>query len=261
MTTTIRTCARKECGKPVRTAYRIAGVDNVEYCSRGCLDIAFNEFIKGRRKASQKSGDTDIELAEDALPEPDHESDSETIAKEFGNASIVRHICDRPGCGKPVTLNWKGRNGEYCSNKCLKLAERQGESVMTNATEEVQEDVAPVTGPAPKKAKAAKKKAVVTAAAGKSKKVKTTKAAAAASNGNGRNTINVRRVIKLTKKASQMRAGTKRQIIYEMLKTGMTVRDLQEAAIKKFKSDTWMGRSVAILRVCEEMGLCTVSNG
>jgi hypothetical protein len=53
------------------------------------------------------------------------------IAKEFGDAQLVRYICDRPGCGKPITLCWTGgaKGGperEYCSKQCYREAERMG---------------------------------------------------------------------------------------------------------------------------------------
>jgi hypothetical protein len=203
-----------------------------------------------------------------AAPKPvQEEVDMKKEIAEFGDAAIVRHYCDRKGCGKPVTLLWKGRDGEYCSNKCLKLAER-GVTNVTEATTTVEETDSPVTaGKKEKKAKAAPaakgktKKAVVTKAKGKVKAVKAKKAAAAESNGDYRDTINTRRVIKLIKKASPYKEDSKRDEVFKMIKSGMTVRDLQEAAIKHYDSPTWMNRAVAILRVCEADGLCSVSSG
>jgi len=249
---TNRICTREGCGNPIITAYRVAGLPE-EYCSRACLEEVLNAKLQPA-KPKKQAGPT---KQEDAVKD---------IAKEFGDANLVRHICDRPGCGKPVTLLWKGRDGEYCSNNCLKLSERkEGVNKVTEATAAVEATESPVTAGKTKTTKTAKTKKKVAPAAKKkvAAKAKTKKAAAAAATSNGdlRETINNRRVIKLTKKASDMRADTRRQDIYEMIKSGMTVRELQEKAVKHFDSKTWMNRAVAILRVCEEKGLVTVSSG
>ena len=68
-----------------------------------------------------------------------------TPAPEFGGADVVRHTCDNPNCGRPIVLCWKSRDGEYCSNKCMRSAEaaknpppdetqEQEENEMKNAT-------------------------------------------------------------------------------------------------------------------------------
>lgn len=252
------------------------------------MDTAFATYIRGKRKEIQaarkqtRSNNNRPEMAEDILPpEPDDQPDpkgpnvAEVIAQEFGSAAIVRHLCDRVECGKPVTLGWKGRQGEYCSNNCLKLAEHasasnhsrksQGES-MTTAEIEVEEndattDATPVTTPkkAIKQKKAVAKKAVAKKAAPAAKKA-VAKKAAAATNGHAsdRQTINNRRTIKLLKKASPCRPGTLRQQIVDLMKNDMTVAELQQLAVKATKTPSLRSRSVAILRWAEGEGLCRV---
>ena len=283
MNPTMRACAWNGCSKPVRTPFTIAGLPNVQYCSKPCLEAGFAAFIKGRREeiraAREQRTNSAPELAEEVVPpEPDDLPDSkgstvaEVIAKEFGSAAVLRHLCDRDQCRKPVTLGWKGRDGEYCSNKCFKLAEKEGEKTMTDDTQilddedieteddDTQDDDSPVTAgkdkkkkskaaPAPLKKGKASAKAVAVA-----KKVVPKAAApkAAARNGNS----NGDRRITLTKKASELRG--KRQVVYSLIKSGMTVSQLQDAAVKKLQDDSFRTRALVVLKVCQAEGLCTV---
>lgn len=238
-------CARPGCGKPFITAYRFAGLPE-EYCSRACLDQSIAHRIKATPVKTPR----------------------EKIARAFGDAAVVRHVCDRDGCGKPVTLIWKGRDGEFCSNTCLKLAEKQqGVKVMSNATEELEleEEItaddaaeAPVTAgktkevkkkkkmePAPKtKAKAAPAKKAAAAPA--------KKAAKASSNGH----IDGDSVIKLTSKASTLGDDTNRQRFYKLIKSGMTVAELTAAVAKKYEDPHF--RAKPFLAACIAKGLVTV---
>ena len=67
-------------------------------------------------------------------------------AQDFGQSGVVRHQCDR--CHKPLgiqpdgtaALAWKGRYGTYCSNKCLKIQEKN----MPETTETTPTNNAPV---------------------------------------------------------------------------------------------------------------------
>lgn len=250
------------CGSPIRTVYCIAGLPDVKYCSRSCVDKAFEAFIQGRRRELRTN--PNIELAEDIIPETDLESEESsstmetTISKEFGDAAIVRHVCDRKGCGKPVTLGWKGRDGEYCSNECLK-SERVKMTTETNTVDMTDDDDSPVTagkstvakkkkkGNNPKAAKAAKPQPEVKA---KSSKAKTNGKA----NANGASKIGGQ-VIHLTKTESDLRG--KRAQIYKLMKNGMTVSQLQEDAAKKLGED-FKTRALVVLRLCVENNLCTV---
>jgi hypothetical protein len=75
--------------------------------------------------------------------------DSET----FPGAGLQRHVCDN--CRKPIVIAWTGRDGEYCSNNCLKQAELKESTTMTDETTGTATQTATENG-APKK-KAAKK--------------------------------------------------------------------------------------------------------
>jgi len=277
------------CGNPipVNTAYRIAGLPE-SYCSRTCVDTAFQTFIQGRRKVlrdtakptTKTANPADAELAEDIIPEPDHDLEPEessmmesAISKEFGDATIVRHICDRKGCGKPVTLGWKGRDGEYCSNACLKQAERvtkENIKMTTELNEEVDttthDDDSPVTAgkSSDKKKKKKAKGTKITKAPGKTAKApdkseakaKSKANGAAKANGSGRNTSIGSQTIHLTKKESELKG--KRAQIFKLIKSGMTVSQLQEAAAKKLGDDSYKARALAVLRTCVDNDLCTV---
>jgi hypothetical protein len=270
-------CGLAECDKPVLTAYCIAGLPDVKYCSRTCVDVAFEAYIKGRRKAlrdaakpEKKTANPNVELAEDIIPGPDTDSDSEessnmesAITKEFGDATIVRHVCDRKGCGKPVTLGWKGRDGEYCSNTCFKLAEREKEAKtkMTTDTNTIDTPVddSPVTagkksGDKKKKAKKPDTKKAAKPAAAKPAAKPEAKAKSKANGSNGSAIGN--QVIHLTKKDSDMRG--KRQQIFKLIKSGMTVSQLQDAAARKMGDDSYKARALAVLRTCVDNDLCTV---
>ena len=106
-----RECARMECHNLVHplAVYRIAG-ETEEYCSRTCVDIAFEQGRKARKRK---------------------EKEMQVPAQDFGASGVVRHQCDNPRCQKPLgvmpdgtaALAWKGRSGVYCSNRCLKLME------------------------------------------------------------------------------------------------------------------------------------------
>ena len=107
-------CSWPECGKVIRVkeeVYQLSGLPGINYCSRDCVEKAHAERYKDK-KATQM----------------------ERLAEEFGDAGVIRRFCDR--CNAPIHLCWKGREGEYCSNVCLKLAEKQqGETQVTDQNE------------------------------------------------------------------------------------------------------------------------------
>lgn len=79
-------------------------------------------------------------------------------ATEFGASGVTRERCDNLTCGKIILFTWKGRDGVYCTNACLKRAERTNE--MTDATATIESPISGGTPAATKKApakKAAKK--------------------------------------------------------------------------------------------------------
>jgi hypothetical protein len=260
MTNKPANCAR--CGRPIRTAYCIAGLPEVNYCSRTCVDAAFETFIQGRRKKTANN----IELAEDPIPEPDHDLDSEEssimeslVLNEFGDATIVRHICDRKGCGKPITLIWKGRDGEYCSFECKEKTERVTKE-MPETNVDTMADDSPVTAGKSTADKKKKKKVEAPKAKAKAKtaappEAKKSKANGKA-NGSGRDTAIGAQVIHLTKKEGELKG--KRGQIYKLIKNGMTVSQLQDAAARKLGDDSFKSRALAVLRTCVENDLCTV---
>jgi len=64
-------------------------------------------------------------------------------------------------------------------------------------------------------------------------------------------------IIYLTGEKCEMRG--KRLAVFELIKKNMSVRDLQLAAIKKFKNDAhWMGRTLQVLKAAETAGLLKV---
>lgn len=125
--------------------YTILG--NVEklFCSQKCASLAWD----GRKKRSASAA---AEESEETMNVP---------AEDFGDAGVVRKICDRNGCQHAVTLRWMGRYGEYCSNACMKLAESgDGEMTTTETTAAAPAAEKPITaGKTPAKKTAAAKKA------------------------------------------------------------------------------------------------------
>ncbi len=87
------------CGKPVNMPpWRIAGVD-YDFCSRACRKPYLDAFLKGKK----------IDMGK-------------VTSIHFGGAPVGEHNCDN--CGLPIIMAWRGRDGEYCSNKCLESKER-----------------------------------------------------------------------------------------------------------------------------------------
>ena len=173
---TPRICNLPGCGRPVGLPpYSIAGRPEDLYCSRACVDKAWEQKLHELKRSRKKtSSDVSVEA-----PEPVEEDGTpmEVHADDFGEANVTRAFCDRKECGNAIALSWRGRYGVYCSNTCLKISEREGNTTMTTddttATATVVAPEKPIKAgaPAPKKGavKTAKKTAKKTAPPAKSK--------------------------------------------------------------------------------------------
>jgi hypothetical protein len=270
-------CNKPDCNNPVPQVhpYKLFGSE-VLYCSRGCVEWAFNEKTKRHKIPVKVLTDDEVYAI---LHPPPEEPAVDQIAKEFGDAGVVRKLCDNPACRRVVTLAWKGRHGEYCSNDCLKR-EKLGDN-MTVATEVDVNDAttatatAPITGGSKKvvSKKAAPKAAVkkvaapVKAAPSKvaSKKVAAPakkagkKAAAPETNGSGRaTTFDRTHVIRRTdtwKECKSLKgSGTSSERV-KAIKDGMTVGDYLEA-LRKAGLPAGLGN----LQACEKGGFVTVAD-
>lgn len=174
------------------------------------------------------------------------ESLLEVTSDTFPGAGLKRHVCDNEACRKPIVIAWQGRDGEYCSNKCLKLKEEGGNTMVT-ATDDNTEGAATQTAPETKK-KAVKGKAKVKAAKkGKAKAAAKKSKAAAGDRLSGDSTITV------LKKASEFRG--KRETMFNKLKTGMTVKEVGDLTEKVWNGSRYSG----FIHVCVEAGLIKVN--
>ena len=222
-----KACARPECPRSVgAVAFKIYQKDE-EYCSRECVD----QVLYDAKRATRRKGGKHQDQQEEAMKIP---------AEDFGSAGVVRHACDNPNCGQPlgiqpdgtVTLAWKGRYGEYCSNECLNEIEE-------NMTDE-QNATATAAAPAPKPItagktatpKAAKKAApapkpaktpVLKKTAAPAKAAKSAKASKAASNGVSRKFADDA-VIHVTKNMDSFNSRGGRAALLKLMKEGLTVK-------------------------------------
>lgn len=222
-----RVCARPGCDNriPVFTPYQVFGQQEL-YCSKPCVEWALDELKKRKKKSARSE-------AEDPMLQP---------AEDFGDAGIVRRFCDNPECQRPITLCWKGRNGEYCSNKCLKT-EKENTTNMASQPVPMQDPndappAKPITGGSKKKtAPAAKKAAPAPKAAKPAKAAKAAKPAKAATTSR----VNPDATIKLAKgfDAATMRGSRGERAA--LLKDGMTVGQFKAAVEKAKVSGTAMG--------------------
>jgi hypothetical protein len=225
--------------------YRLGGHPG-EYCSRGCVNMAFELMRKGRKyeKAQPERVDyirqDEREEAAAARASPAREAGVDVKAEEFGGAGVYRRYCDNPACEGPITVSWRGRRGEYCSNDCLKT---EKDKTMTTATEETTEEAAsPIAAgaPAAKKAKGKKadaKTAVKKAAAKPTPAAK--KAAAPKAAPGDRASYPNDAVIVMPKAYDHGRRG-KSGDAFDALKNGITVGKYREAVKKKNpKNGSW----------------------
>lgn len=161
-----------------------------EYCCHECVNDAF--MLKKAGKPFQKSGVT-AKTVKEPIAEPNV---PHVLTTDFGDASIIRRFCDNTACKNPgknptfdidgrimtmITMCWKGRNGEFCSNDCLKTEKKYTEKETIKMPEENDSPISAGTT-APKKGgkKAVAKKAVAKKAVAKKAAGKTAVAAKAA---------------------------------------------------------------------------------
>jgi hypothetical protein len=204
---------------------------SINYCSRDCVEKAHAERYKDK-KATQM----------------------ERLAEEFGDAGVIRRFCDR--CNAPIHLCWKGREGEYCSNVCLKLAEKQqGETQVTEQNETPAAVTTPASPITSGSSKSAKKKSTPTAkkAAAKSAPV-VKKAAPNATKKSVSKVDSGAQTLHLTGTPCEMRG--KRADVMKLLKDGMTLAAFKTAVCKKF--DSGNGLPLAVLKAAIAASIVTV---
>lgn len=218
-------CALPDCDNPLvpgRTPFGLGG-SNEKYCSRGCVTIAFELMRKNKKYKKDQPKEVDYikqderEEAISAQASPTQEEGVKVKAEEFGGAEVYRRYCDNPTCKGPITVCWKGRRGEYCSNNCLKT-----EKENINMPDETNESPIAAGTPATKKGKAAKKAAPATKKAA-AKAAPAKKAAAKTPAADSERAANNAKVISLVKpdKLPEYR-GVKLDIT-KQIKDGMTV--------------------------------------
>jgi len=240
---THKACAMQGCPNSVGAVpYKLFKHD-AEFCSRRCI----NDFVDAR---DGKKGSSSRECAtcgalvrlDAAMRTRDgrvyHQTCASPLAEDpmmnipapdFGPSGVTRKVCDRRACGNPINLCWKGRSGEYCSNQCLKIAEK-GQTTMTTDTETTAPVSAPASpiaagAPSTKSKKAPSKKAPTPAPkpAPKSKPTPTSPV--------GRSAYANDMTIKVLKTDHGLKG--KRGDAMDCLKDGMTVEKLKAALTKK----------------------------
>ncbi len=236
-------CALPGCSNPIipgRIPFTLGGHPG-EYCSRGCVNIAFELMRKQKKFAKAQPEKVDYARRDEreeaaARASPAAKEDGVKVkAEEFGGAGVYRHYCDNPACEGPITVSWKGRRGEYCSNDCLKTEKEKDRQMTTEETTET----SPIAAGAPAAKKAKGKSAKKAAPTAKKSAVKKTaapaaKKAASAASGD-RVTYAKDGVIKVLKKAELAAHGRRGQSgdAFDALKDGITVEKYREAVHKK----------------------------
>ena len=204
-------CALPNCGKAIRLGsqvYVLAGYLGVEYCSRSCVEQAYNEWK--------------------AKTAPKEESKVDRLAEEFGDAGVIRRFCDR--CQSPITLAWKGRYGEYCSLVCRDLAEKGEQQVPDETNDTAAAPAAsPITAGASKKKAPAKKNAPAAKLAAK-KATPATKTAPVMPN--GRSKYPDEATVKVLNAVHGLR-GFRGDALDCLLKDGQTMAKFRAALVKK----------------------------
>ena len=138
MPTQLTACSLPGCSEPIipgRSAFRLGGYPG-EYHDRGCMNIAFELLRKGKKFAKSQPEKVDYVKADERqeAAEAKEAASVKVKAEEFGGAEVYRRYCDNPACKGPVTVCWKGRRGEYCSNNCLKTEKEK--NIMADETNE-----------------------------------------------------------------------------------------------------------------------------
>jgi len=134
--------------------YYIPGLSGV-FCGTACTNTAYEHFRAQIRKTEAGTRKVKVNVMQQK-------------AEDFGGAEVYRHYCDNLKCKRPIILCWKSREGEFCSNKCMKEVQASpSEETKTNTIEENMSN----------KKEAMKSKSSPKAAATKPAAVKTTKPA------------------------------------------------------------------------------------
>lgn len=158
-----------------------------------------------------------------------------------------RDVCNR--CRKPVILAWRGRDGIYCSNTCLVLAEEQDlhkEKIMSDESEATATAAATDESVSGTKGKRSKKASKPSAKA-KKESGKSTKKKAAGKAGKPKATrkssFGADQVIKLLKKDNPFRGSRGKR--HGLIKSGMTVGQYHDALVKAKNFGRPMGSTVS----------------
>ncbi len=219
------TCALPGCVNPIipgKVPYKLGGYTS-EYCSRGCVTIAF-ELLRKQKKFAKAQPETvdyvkqdERQEAAEARASPAQENTVQVKAEEFGGAAVYRRHCDNPACRGPITVSWKGRRGEYCSNKCLKT-EKENKNMTTEET------TSPIAAGVPATKKAAKKAATPAAKkAAKKAAAPATKKAAKPDAEAGARAVENAKVIQLVKSDKLPEYRGVKADISKQIKDGITV--------------------------------------
>ncbi len=217
------TCALPGCTIPLipgKPEFRLGGY-NHKYCSRGCVNVAFEMMRKGKKYAKAQPETVDYtkedaqQEAAEARASPVVEGNVKVKAEEFGGAEVYRRYCDNPTCRGPITVCWKGRRGEYCSNNCLKTEKENNMTTDTNAS--------PIAAGTPAAKKGGKKAAVKKAPAATKKAAAGKKAAAKAGDETSARAVENAKVISIVKSDKLPEYRGVKADITALIKDGITV--------------------------------------
>ena len=235
MTTQI--CALPSCDNTVTDKPFKLGMYPGEYCCRECVNDAYSLKKSGQPFSKVPDIPPDSNVKKEVKPK----KVPHLNASDFGDVGVIRHFCDNSDCANPgrnpvmeidgklltvITLCWKGRFGEYCSNECLKT---EKEKKMPDE----QDQDSPVSAGDPTPSKKGKKAATKTAVPAATKKAakKAAPATNGASNGVGRSKF--ANDMTITVKKNDHGLTGNRGLALDCLKTGITVEKFREALKKK----------------------------
>lgn len=264
----IKICALPSCDNTITDRPFKLGLYPGEYCSRECVNDAYSLKKSGEPFSKVPDEPKDSQGKKEVRPKKVPHID----AADFGNVGVIRHFCDNPSCANPgnnpvmeidgklltvITLCWKGRSGEYCSNECMKT---EKEKKMTDEQDDSPVSTGTATAPAKKGKKVAKKgsakaakKAEAAPAADKKPTRKEAKKAAGYTNEAGKSSRFANDMTITVKKTDHGLSGN-RGLMLDIMKSGMTVEKFKEAAKKKEHG----GMAGWALKYATENGLAAV---
>lgn len=150
----------------------------------------------------------------------------------FPGSGLVHYLCDYRKCRGPIVLCWKGRDGDYCSNRCRQAAESTQQEIEPMADEKKKKKKVEAASSDTKKK--LKKPAAATHKDGEGKKKKKSKGKAA---GRGRSMFDKGAKITIVSKECPFKGNRKEK--HKLIKSGMTVGQYLEASREKgFGSST-----------------------